>query len=123
MPQFLQNNNYRWNPDEVLELINTVKEHSCLWDMNNKDYRNRAKKESAISYIASKFDVTAEHVKMKIHTLRTQYTNERRKLKKKELEKGVICTPSWQYYDSLHFMFNHNIDEHSPLVKYAFICL
>lgn len=127
MPDYIQNNNnYRWSPDEILELIDLIKERPCLWNVNSTEYRDKTKKEIALNYLADKFNVTNEHVKTKIHTLRTQYTHERKKIKKRESETGHPCTALWQYYNNLNFMFNqkseYDGDDSQVIVDYRMFC-
>ena len=41
----------RWTDDDANILIDMMEEGPCLWDVNNKDYKSRAKKNEALNEI------------------------------------------------------------------------
>ena len=44
----------RWSDHEVEQLIDLLEENSCLWDVSNKDYYLRKKRERAYKQIEEK---------------------------------------------------------------------
>ena len=71
-----------------------------------EEYRDRIKKEQSLSAIASHFKTNVKEISRKIHNLRSQYTNERTK-QRKRAESGAAGTASqkkWQHFDSLDFL-------------------
>ncbi len=63
---------------DKVTLATLWRKHSELWDVHHEYYHDRDKKELALA-IAGQMEVPVALVKMKMHTLRTQYANERRK--------------------------------------------
>ena len=62
----------RWPNHEVEQLIDLLKETSCLWDVSNKDYYLRKKGERAYKQIEEKLGTERAFIKAKITTLRQQ---------------------------------------------------
>ena len=62
----------RWSDHEVEQLIDLLEENSCLWDVSNKDYYLRKKRERAHKQIEEKHGTERAVIKAKITTLRQQ---------------------------------------------------
>ena len=62
----------RWSDHEVEQLIDLLEENSCLWDVSNKDYYLRKKRERAHKQIDEKHGTERAVIKAKITTLRQQ---------------------------------------------------
>ena len=62
----------RWSDHEVEQLIDLLEENSCLWDVSNKDYLLRKKRERAYKQIEEMLRTERAVIKAKILTLRQQ---------------------------------------------------
>ena len=62
----------KWSNHEVEQLIDLLEENSCLWDVSNKDYYLRKKRERAYKQIEEKLGTERAVGKAKITTLRPQ---------------------------------------------------
>ena len=62
----------RWSDHEVEQLIDLLEENSCLWDVSNKDYLLRKKRERAYKQIEEMLGTERAVIKAKISTLRQQ---------------------------------------------------
>ena len=60
--------NVRWSDHEVEQLIDLIKENSCLWDVSNKDYYLRKKCERADKQIEERLRTERAVIKAKITT-------------------------------------------------------
>lgn len=102
--------NIKWKSEDTLQLITLIEENECLWNVELVEFRDRVKREKAVCNIAGILKVPAEEVKKKIHSLRTQYTNERSKMKKFKSGDGTTDSyiTKWEFYNVLQFMFQHS---------------
>lgn len=100
----------KWNREKTLILIEMVEARECLWNVQLEDYRNKIKRQNAIEDIANAMKMTHEDIRQKIHRLRSQYTNERSKMKKKKSGSGSaeLYKTKWEYFQALDFMFQHS---------------
>ena len=62
----------RWSDHEVEQLIDLLEENSFLWDVSNKDYYLRKKRERAYKQIQEKLGTERAAIKAQITTLRQQ---------------------------------------------------
>jgi hypothetical protein len=69
----------KWTVPETRHLISQFEDSPCLWDMFNKDYRNKDMKSTAVTKIALSLGVKVDEVKRKIYTLRYYNYHETRK--------------------------------------------
>ncbi|XP_030758576.1 uncharacterized protein LOC115884213 [Sitophilus oryzae] len=103
-------NKSKWKSEDTLHLISLIEDNQCLWNVTLADFKDRLKREKAVCNIASELKISSEDVKKKIHSLRTQYTNERSKMKK--FKSGDSTTDryktKWEFYNALQFMFQHS---------------
>ena len=68
----LANGTKRWSDHEVEQLIDLLEVNSCLWDVSNKDYYLRRKRERAYKQIEEKLGTERAVVKTKITSLHQQ---------------------------------------------------
>jgi hypothetical protein len=61
----------------------------CLWDVFNKDYKNKDMKSTAVTKIASSLGVKVDEVKRKMHNPRCQYASELKKTRIKTSGQGA----------------------------------
>ncbi|KAJ0180393.1 hypothetical protein K1T71_003797 [Dendrolimus kikuchii] len=99
---------FNWTSENTMKLIETM-EKDCkeLWDIKNPVYRNRIAKQRKLEFLADMFGTTSEEISRKIHNLRTQFNNELRKIKRRQLSTGegtVVGGSSWEYFDALTFL-------------------
>ena len=58
----------RWSDHEVEQLIDLLEEISCLWDVSNKDYYLRKKRERVYKQIEEKLGTERAVIEAKIMT-------------------------------------------------------
>ncbi|XP_055591253.1 uncharacterized protein LOC129743292 [Uranotaenia lowii] len=68
-----------WSSEKVLRFIEDYQSMPCLWDVKNKDYKNRIKRKLARESLAVKFNESVSEIEKKIHNLKTSYNRERKK--------------------------------------------
>jgi hypothetical protein len=64
--------NKKWMPPETRNLISQFKDLPRLWDLFDKDYRNKDMKATAVTKIALLLGVKVGEVKRKLQNLRCQ---------------------------------------------------
>lgn len=69
----------KWGTETTIKCLEEYAKHSCLWDVNNPNYKNKHERNLALQRIVQKlniesFDVNA--LKLKIHSIRNTYVNE-----------------------------------------------
>lgn len=67
---------YRWEDEEIDQLINLYEERPCLQDIADKSYQKRDIKERALSEISEELDIETAAIKSKQNSLRTQHGRE-----------------------------------------------
>ncbi len=102
----MSQSNKLWSHDELVKLISLYENNTILWDINEKEYKNRVKKDSILKDIAEEFSAEISEVSRRLHNLRTQFFNERRKEETKKSGQGSMqnYTSKWRYYDPLKFL-------------------
>ncbi|XP_044268020.1 uncharacterized protein LOC123013520 [Tribolium madens] len=94
------------------EFIDLYKSHPALWQIKNKDYRNREKKAAAYEVLINKCrevepDCDKDTVVKKINSLRTCYRKEFKKVQR-SLKAGAtgeeVYKPKLWYFDLLSFI-------------------
>ncbi|KAL1516657.1 hypothetical protein ABEB36_000540 [Hypothenemus hampei] len=93
-----------WSEEETFSLISYWKMYPELWNVNNINYRNRAKKENALKELAAKFDTIESEISRKLHNLRTQFHQGKRR--KKTNKDGDEYQITWKFYDAMKFISN-----------------
>ena len=95
---------------DVEKLIELYPDRPCLWDVKTPGYRDRLQKNDAMKEIASELAMDEGEVGRKLHNLRSQYSNARRKeASSKSGCEGGRGPRKWEHYESLHFL-NDSMD-------------
>ncbi|KAM3963435.1 LOW QUALITY PROTEIN: uncharacterized protein ACR2FA_002373 [Aphomia sociella] len=98
-----------WTSENTMKLIVTL-EKDCkeLWDWKHPQNKDRAARYARHEYLAAMFGTTIEEITRKIHNLRTQLNNERRKIKRRQATsfggEGSVQGGGWEYFDALSFL-------------------
>lgn len=89
-----------WNSENTMKLIETMeKECKELWDTKNPLNKDRNARQARLEFLADIFGTTSEEMSRKIHNLRTQFNNELRKIKRRQ-----VVRSGWEYFDALSFL-------------------
>lgn len=121
---YVMNENKTWTKQEVFSLIHHWKLHPELWDVKNKEYRNKAKKQAALRAIASELKTPENEIYRKFHNLRTQFHQELRRIKARRSCDGSEDTyrTSWKFFDAMGFIMDHSSPKSlSNLVRNFFL--
>ena len=71
-----KNKKTKWKSDEIEALIDELEKRSCLWDIFDKEYHNREKRDIAYTELEDILKHTKQDIKTKITGLRTQFGRE-----------------------------------------------
>lgn len=96
-----------WSRKEIFSLIAQWEHHPELWDMKNKNFRNKIKKQKLIAELASKFNVDESEINRKLHNLRTQFHQELRKIARRQgdvLNGNGTYQSSWEFFNAMCFI-------------------
>ena len=96
----------KWKSSEIETLIDELEKRSCLWDVFDKDYHNRDKRDVAYTELAEILSYNKQEVKTKIAGPRTQLGRE---LSKTNSWKSGQATSekyksTWVFFDKLQFL-------------------
>lgn len=96
----------RWSDREVDELIDLLEDNTCLWNVSNKDYHIRNKRERAYKEMEEKLGIAVAEIKGKITSLRSQLGREIGKTRAKKSGQATSDNykPTWPYWDRLQFL-------------------
>ena len=94
-----------------------IRDSPCLWQIKNKEYSDRNKKNLAYEELVKKYkevDAVAskETVTKKINSLRSVFKKELIKVKKSETSgtgEEEVYKPSLWYFDLLHFLNDQDV--------------
>ncbi|KAG8246555.1 hypothetical protein J6590_082327 [Homalodisca vitripennis] len=87
-----------WNQDNIVMLIQLYESNKLLWDISDKEYKNKFKRKDAYAAIATELGVNAEEVKKKIDSILAQY---RREKKTNILKSGMGTIPPRETFSNL----------------------
>jgi hypothetical protein len=91
------------------EFVEDYRTFTALWDVNNKDYTNKIKRNDALIALATNYERSIEEVKNKIKSLRLYFAKELQKVKEKKKSgasvDNVYDSP-WFAYKSLMFILD-----------------
>ncbi|KAJ8965291.1 hypothetical protein NQ314_004220 [Rhamnusium bicolor] len=92
--------------DQTLSLIEDYRSHSALWDIVDKDYTNKMKRNDAYTVLARKYNMTVKGVKNKIKSLRSYFSKEHQKVTEKKSGAGAEdkYESPWFAYKSMLFI-------------------
>ncbi|KAJ8722847.1 hypothetical protein PYW07_004027 [Mythimna separata] len=100
-----------WNSENTMKLIETMeKECKELWDTKNPLNKDRNARQARLDFLADMFGTTSEEMSRKIHNLRTQFNNELRKIKRRQ-----VVRSGWEYFDALSYLMRAPSTETDPL--------
>lgn len=90
----------KWGTKLTIKFLKKYREHRCLWDFNDPDYKNRVERTKALQDIVTcmalnNFDIRSANVKIK--ALRSTYLHEKRKIRKSS-KTGVVYKPKLAWY-------------------------
>lgn len=88
-----------WTDELVVKFINEYKDHKCLWDVSDLEYRYSSKKVLAWSDISTNLGISTDELKRKMYSLMASYRRERRKELKNPKRKTV-----WFAYEHLDYL-------------------
>lgn len=99
-----------WGNQLVLKLIELYESKGCLWDTNNREYKNKIKKYDAWEGLANELQIPRKDVEAKIHNLRSQFVREKKKIASSKgtgkARDEVIESSSWFAYDAMKFLLS-----------------
>jgi hypothetical protein len=84
----MESSNKMWTPPETRNLISEFEESPCLWNIFNKDYKNKDVKARALTKIALSLGFSENEVKRKLHSFRCQYSSELKETRVRKSEQG-----------------------------------
>ena len=95
------------------QFINLIREHSCLWQERNTNYKNKTVKSVSLNTLTKRLTstincvVTPDMIMKKLHTLRGQYRREVKEMKTSQ-KSGAgtdnLYLPRLWCYDALAFL-------------------
>lgn len=68
-----------WMRAEIEELNHMFYDKPELWDVTCNIYRDRVRKQNALTKMADKFNTTVHQIQTKLHNLRNQFNRESKK--------------------------------------------
>ncbi|KAK7873936.1 hypothetical protein R5R35_012948 [Gryllus longicercus] len=93
-----------WTNDEILSLISSFEKYPELGDTKNDGNKNKSRKDECWKELGEQFSCTDKEVHRKMHNLRTQFSQEYRKVEKKKNASGANATSKWKFYSHLTFL-------------------
>ena len=95
-----------WFKDDVFRLIDLYRDRPCLWDNDDIDRRDKAKKEESWNEISDILHVERAEVERKMKSLSTQFYREYKRKIKIETETGSDegFRSKWFAYERLSFL-------------------
>ncbi|XP_072941224.1 uncharacterized protein [Epargyreus clarus] len=96
-----------WSNEQISMLIELYQDHTLLWDVSNREYKNKLKKNYAWADIAAELNIPQKEVETKMHILRSQFSREKKKQKSaKRTGSGAekVFRSKWQWYEPLQFL-------------------
>lgn len=96
-----------WGNDTVLSLLELYENRELLWNTSHRDYKNKIKKNDAWEAIAKELKLSRKDIETKIHTLRSQFVRERKKVissKTTGSGRDDVKSSAWFAYDAMKFL-------------------
>lgn len=97
----------RWTERKIEELIGFLKQYPLLWDVRHKDYKNRPRKQQALTEISKIINLPSLELERKMNVLITQYRRARKKylyLANRGVDPNEIPARLWSWYEKLSFL-------------------
>lgn len=85
-----------WNNEKIINCIDTVRLHPCLWDNKSPDFKDLLLKKDEWTAIGLQFEISHDEAVKKCKNLRTYFNNEIKKLEKKQKSgSGAFQESNW----------------------------
>ena len=96
----------KWSAREINDLIDEFEKHPCLWDVFNRDYHAKTRRQQTLKEIEDEIGISPEEIKNKIAGLRTQLGREMAKVKAKKSGQSTSenYKPVWLHWEKLQFL-------------------
>ena len=96
----------KWSAEEINDLIDEFEKHPCLWDVFNREYHDKTRRQQALKEIEDEIGIRAEEIRNKIASLRTQLGREIAKVKAKISGQTTSDNykPVWLHWEKLQFL-------------------
>ncbi|XP_013194275.1 uncharacterized protein LOC106137885 [Amyelois transitella] len=114
---------HRWREEETVAFVNMYKQSRCLWDINDKHYKNRHARLSALKLMIQELEIpglTVYDVKTKIKNLRSTYHQVVKKVQNCQKD-GHVYIPRLVWFDTFSEIVNSektkNVKEESSNVS------
>ncbi|GLH16714.1 Uncharacterized protein GBIM_20982 [Gryllus bimaculatus] len=97
----------RWSKENVRKLIELLELRECLWRKSHAFYKDKVKRNAALSEMSDQLARTPKEIENKIHNLRCQYRNEVKKERTRKSGAGMKedYTSKWEFFKSLNFLY------------------
>lgn len=103
-----------WSEDQVLHLIELIREHSNIWNPENEAYKNKNKRTDAFNIIATVLELSREEIERKWKVLQTQFRRECTKsVTKSGQGTNELYVSRWFGYKHLMFLKDKNTPKHT----------
>lgn len=91
---------------QTLDFIEDYRSYSVLWDISDKSYTNKNKRNDAYRALGEKYNMTVKSVKSKIKNLRSYFSKEQQKMSAVKSGAGADekYETSWFAYKHLLFI-------------------
>lgn len=96
----------KWTHEEIVKLIELYEERACLWDVFDKEYHDKDKRQRALIEISHELETPVGDIKTKLLSLRSQLGRERAKVSKTKSGQSLddLYKPTWIYWERLQFL-------------------
>jgi hypothetical protein len=74
--------NMEWSSSATYQLINELEVRRCLWDQQDKEFKNKNARKESLHEIAEILETNMREVEKRIHNLKSQYNMEVSKVTK-----------------------------------------
>lgn len=98
---------HSWTEEDILKLISEVEIRPCLWNVAQKEYKNRFKRDAAWQEIMVEIGdkkFPTEELCSKWQNLRTQFRNSIANAKKTKSGQAASSKPHWKYHSQMEFV-------------------
>ncbi|KAJ8710497.1 hypothetical protein PYW08_009012 [Mythimna loreyi] len=95
----------------MCKLVKAYKDHDCLWDVTNEDYKNKEVRENAYYEICTKLNIpglTVTDIPQKIKNFRTSYGTELRKIENSIRAGGKVYEPKLAWFSIAQEIFSND---------------
>ena len=105
LPTVMSSGKKIWTAPVCEELIEKCRDNPCLWDVKSEQYKHRIARDEVLSSIASHFNIPKIEISRKLHNIRSQYSNERAKIRRLATPGSAATVSSkWQHFATLDFL-------------------